>query len=84
LSSEVSKLAPVKLNAVRRAAVEQAVKETCEVRKWSLIALNVRTNHVHIVVAIGEADPGRALNALKANATRTMREKKCWMENHSP
>ena len=48
LSSEV-----VILTAKQRELVEQAIRETCEVRKWILLAINVRTNHVHLVVSMG-------------------------------
>jgi REP element-mobilizing transposase RayT len=46
--------------------------------------LNVRTNHVHAVIDIGTKDADHALNALKANATRQMREDKLWTFTHSP
>jgi hypothetical protein len=35
-------------------------------------------------VAIGTTKPGIALNALKANATRQMRQDNCWPFTHSP
>src|SRR6478672_9632806 len=44
-------VAPVKLNAQRRAAINNSIGETCEVRGWRLHAVNVRTNHVHAVVS---------------------------------
>src|SRR5260370_19845637 len=44
------KQAPAKLDSRRRVAVDAAIRETCEVRKWSLWALNIRSNHVHTVV----------------------------------
>jgi len=44
---------PVELDAARRAAVEAAIRETCEKRGWLLRAINVRTNHVHTVVTTG-------------------------------
>jgi Transposase IS200 like len=59
----------VTLNAEQRNAVEKAIIETCDMRQWNLHAVNVRTNHVHAVVAIGTNKPEIALNALKANAT---------------
>jgi REP element-mobilizing transposase RayT len=49
-----------------------------------LYAINVRTNHVHLVVSIGEKKPEVALNAFKANATREMRERGCWNRSRSP
>ena len=45
---------------------------------------HVRTNHVHAVVAVGIKKPEIVLNALKANATRQMREDGCWSPDHSP
>jgi REP element-mobilizing transposase RayT len=75
---------PVVLNAAQRGAVEAAVRETCVKRNWLLRAINVRTNHIHIVVSIGETKAEIALNAFKANATRQMREAGCWLSSRSP
>ena len=75
---------PVKLDAPMRRSIETAIRDTCLKRGWRLIALNVRTNHVHCVIAVGKYDPDRALAALKANATRQMREDGCWPHKHSP
>ena len=74
---------PVTLDAPRRRAVKAAIVETCEIRQWGLLALNVRTNHVHSVVAAAVA-PERVLNALKANATRRMLQDGCWSYALSP
>ena len=74
---------PVKLDARHRALVEGAVRETCEIRKWSFWAVNVRTNHVHTVVT-ANCKPERVLGAFKANATRKLREAKCWDSDKSP
>ena len=74
---------PVQLNSKQRAAVERGIRETCTIRKWLLWAFNIRTNHVHTVVS-ANCRPGDTLNALKANATRTMREAGCWNSKRSP
>jgi REP element-mobilizing transposase RayT len=74
----------VLLNAVQRNCIEAAIKETCTFRKWDLLAINVRTNHVHTVASIGSKKPEIALNAFKANATRRMRESGCWISDKSP
>jgi len=74
---------PITLNAAQRNAVERAIRETCEKRKWLLHAVNARTNHVHSVITAGKP-PGVMLNALKANATRIMREKGLWLSTRSP
>jgi REP element-mobilizing transposase RayT len=78
------KCGPVALNAAQRQSVETAIRETCSLRNWLLRAVNVRTNHVHAVVSTGALSPGRALNALKANATRQLRQDGNWLERHSP
>src|SRR5258706_11927783 len=83
ISTERLKHKPVKLNAAQRKAVEKAIRETCDKRKWTLLAINIRTNHGHTVVASGK-DPDIILTAFKANATRQMREDGCWSHEHSP
>lgn len=75
--------APVYLGPARRAAVRQAILATCELREWFVHALNVRTNHVHIVATL-TIHPRRAVAALKANATRVMRARGCWGEPRGP
>jgi REP element-mobilizing transposase RayT len=74
----------VNLNANQREIVEQSIRECCNLRDWFLRALNVRTNHVHVVVSIGSKKPELALNAFKANATRHLREHGCWHLEKSP
>ena len=83
-NKEMLKCAPVVLDASRRASVETAICETCDHRRWTLRAMNVRTNHVHVVVSIGAKKAELALNAFKANATRQMREDGCWRKDRSP
>ena len=69
-----SKHPAVTFTTSEREAVRDALDETCRFRDWSLLALNVRTNHVHVVVAAEQA-PERVLTALKANATRRLAER---------
>ena len=71
------------LDARERKAIETEIRETCRIRKWSLLAINVRTNHVHTVVTANR-DPEVVLNAFKANATRELRERRLWPHNFSP
>jgi len=75
---------PITLNGSQRQSVDTAVREVCEVRRWILHALNVRTNHVHVVVSVGPIKPERALNAFKSYATRGMRRDGNWQKTHSP
>jgi REP element-mobilizing transposase RayT len=63
----------VLLNGKQRAIVERAVRDVCKRRGYRLIAINVRTNHVHCVIA-AEARPEMIISALKANCTRCLRE----------
>lgn len=75
---------PVNLDNTMRSAVEMAIKETCKIRNWQIFASNIRTNHVHLVVGIGDFSSKKALSAFKANSTRKMRENRCWLLEHSP
>ena len=74
---------PFLLSANSRRAIEQAFREVCEYRNWVLIALNIRTNHVHLVIA-ATAPSGKMLNDLKSYATRKLREIGEWEHSHSP
>jgi hypothetical protein len=75
---------PVTLHARRRKEIQNAIRECCAKRRWVLLAMNIRTNHVHTVVDIGAKKPELALNALKANATRHTPEQDLWLYDHSP
>jgi REP element-mobilizing transposase RayT len=77
------KTPPVKLTAKRREAVYRGIRETCKIRNWDLLALNVRSNHVHSVVT-ANCSSKKVRAALKANSTRTMREAGCWKSDRSP
>ena len=74
---DLLKQPPVKLNSRQRPIVDSAIRDTCNIRKWKLWTVNVRTNHVHAVVT-ADKKPEAVLNALKANATRMMREARVW------
>jgi REP element-mobilizing transposase RayT len=45
--------------------------------------VNVRTNHLHAVVS-GSKKPEAIMSALKANATRAMRQAGLWTSDLSP
>jgi len=78
------KAKPLILKARQRSSIEVAIRETCDIRKWSLLAINVRTNHVHTVVSASLKKPELVLNALKANATRQLRQDGLWPHSFSP
>jgi len=77
------KTRPLILGARQRQSIEVAIRETCKIRKWALLAFNVRTNHVHTVVT---ANRNAALvrTAFKANATRRLRQDGLWPHEFSP
>lgn len=63
-------------DAKSRGIVHRTIVEVFELRKWPLLALNVRTNHLHIV---GYSPDGadKMMNDFKAWCTRRLRESKC-------
>lgn len=62
------------LDEKQREAVEESIKETCKIRAYDLLAVNVRTNHLHAVVA-ANVKPEAIINGFKAYATRKLKEK---------
>ena len=78
------KVKPLILKARQRKSIEAAIRETCNIRKWCLQAVNVRTNHVHTVVSASQKKPALVLNAFKANATRQLRQDGLWPHSFSP
>ena len=80
---ETLRQAPLKLKSRQRVAVEEAIRETCKIRKWEFWTTNVRTNHVHTVVS-APCKPEKILSAFKANATRKLREAGCWHSSRTP
>jgi REP element-mobilizing transposase RayT len=71
--AERLKCLPMTLYEAQRNAVEEAVGEVCEYRGFLLRAVNVRTNHIHVVVSAA-CRPEAILNAFKAYSTRKLRE----------
>lgn len=57
------------LTVENRLTVELACQRHSDHRGWELLAINARTNHVHVVVA-GNAKPQTIRDQLKANCTR--------------
>ena len=63
---------PINLGAIERKIVEHAIREVCVVRAYNLFALNVRTNHVHLVVSNG-GKVERMMDSFKAYSTKALR-----------
>ena len=63
----------VRLDQQMRIVVETAIRERGAYRSWTLHALNVRTNHVHVVVTAEDESPELVMRSFKARATLLMR-----------
>ncbi len=55
----------------QRQAVDSVIREHT-IRGWTLHAVAVRSNHVHIVISADE-EPKKVRDQFKANATRVLR-----------
>jgi REP element-mobilizing transposase RayT len=64
---------PFALDAAARATVDAAIRDHCDHAGWVLHAVNVRTNHVHVVLS-GAAPPERMMGQMKSWATRRLVE----------
>jgi len=62
------------LGTVEREVVETQIAETCEYRGWTLHALSVRSNHMHVVVGAANTIPQKIRVDLKAWCTRRLKE----------
>jgi REP element-mobilizing transposase RayT len=56
-----------------RRVIRLAIEAECAFQKWTLLALNVRTNHVHAVLP-AIVQPARMLQAIKSAATQDVRK----------
>ncbi len=57
----------------QRDVVEATIREHCRIRQWELHAINVRTNHVHVVVS-ANVHPEKIMAELKAWCSRRLNE----------
>ncbi len=64
---------PVTLSQSCRNAVAETIQQVCGHRDWTLHALNVRSNHVHVVVAAPQP-PEHVMLAFKSWSTRRLRQ----------
>ena len=65
---------PVILDLNARTSVETTVRQVCNYRGWGLLAVNARTNHLHVVVSCPR-EPEAVLQALKSWTTRRLVER---------
>lgn len=66
------KAASFRLERRLRKIVESAIAQVCTHREIALYVVNVRSNHVHVVVSAGDV-PEKLMTAFKAYSTRAMR-----------
>jgi len=71
---------PVTLNHEQQSLVARSLAETARRREWELLASAVRTNHVHLVVALADLPPERMLTAFKNWSTRALRAAGCFLQ----
>jgi REP element-mobilizing transposase RayT len=64
---------PNELNPIERRIVEETVRAHCQIRTWTLFAVNCRSNHVHAVVH-ASVHPDIAMSQFKSWCTRRLRE----------
>ncbi|MFM9904853.1 MAG: transposase [Pyrinomonadaceae bacterium] len=83
-NAEELKMPPVRLNARQRRSVIKTIREVCEYKGWRLIAMNVRTNHVHVLVSAANVGGSMILSSLKSYSTRRLRENGLWEMKESP
>jgi REP element-mobilizing transposase RayT len=62
---------PYVMSATEREIVCKAIVDLARDRSWHLLATQVRTNHVRVVVS-ADRDPGRLMSDLKARASRDL------------
>ena len=71
-----------------RVLVAGVIKKHCEIRNWSALAINARSNHVHIVVNAANYQPDKVRDQFKAWCTRRLKlkyleRKRFWTEGGS-
>ena len=76
------------LSPHERDIVEQTIVRHCEIRSWTLHAVNARSNHVHIVVTARGYHPKTVRDQFKAWCTRHLKpgnrgRKRFWTEGGS-
>lgn len=68
---------PFLIDAHARGVIDQTIREVAAHRHWTIRALNIRTNHIHIVITAPDHTPERVLIDLKSWSTRQLIENGC-------
>jgi len=61
------------LSRDEREVVEKTISRHCDIRSWTLLAVNARSNHVHVVVTAPGYHPKTIRNQFKAWCTRHLK-----------
>ncbi|QDT63240.1 transposase [Calycomorphotria hydatis] len=62
------------LSKQQRMDIKSAIEERVKYKRWILHAINVRTNHVHVVVSTRETSGKQSMSQLKSWATRRLKQ----------
>lgn len=62
------------LDTEQRNITETTIADHCRIRRWRLLAVSCRTQHVHVVVAAPNRDPEEVMDQFKAWCTRRLKE----------
>lgn len=77
---------PITLTSEQRLMIEQTIRDHCWIRRWTLHAVNVRTNHVHVVVT-ADRRPEAVMNQFKVWCSRRLnaitKRERWWTEHGS-
>jgi REP element-mobilizing transposase RayT len=63
---------PYVMRAPERDIVCKAIVTLAAERGWVVLAIHVRSTHVHVVIQTEERDPGRTMSDLKGRASRDL------------
>jgi len=66
---------PYRLSEAARQVVKETIEDHCLRRGWELLAVNVRSNHVHVVVQFAEVAPEVMIGEWKAWSSRRLRRR---------
>ena len=62
------------MSAEQRTLVDETIRRHCEIRQWFLHALNVRTNHVHVIATAAGYAPETVREQFKSWCSRRLKE----------
>jgi len=71
---QAMKQSPVRLDSIERRTVGDAIRRACAFKGWAIHVLNVRSNHVHVVMTAVDRSPERIMLCLKAWSSRRLNE----------